>query len=82
MELKSQPMFEFFAAVNHLSGPVRKQNGFKRSWFVICDWWILIPCVFLCCVVFSVLQDSLLVIVTMTKNNSEGGFLTLELLCF
>ena len=78
MELKSQPMFEFFAAINHLSGPVRKQlylNGFKRSWFVICDWWISIP--FVCfCVVFSVLPDLLLVIVTMTKNNSEGGFLT------
>ena len=79
MELKSQPMFEFFAAINHLSGRVRKQlylNGFKRSWFVICDWWISIPFVCFCVVVFSVLPDSLLVIVTMTKNNSEGGFLT------
>ena len=33
-------------------------------------------CVFLCCVVFSVLQDLLLAIVTITKNNSEGSFLT------
>ena len=33
---KSQLTFAFFAAVKHLSGPLRKQR------FAICDWWILI----------------------------------------
>ena len=38
------------AAVNHLNGPLRKQNfnGFKRSWFFICDWWVLIHFVCFC----------------------------------
>ena len=45
--LQSQLTCAFFAAVNHLSGPFRKHtkvhfSGFKRSWFVICDWWISI----------------------------------------
>ena len=26
LKFKSQPMFAFFAAVNHLSGPLRKQK--------------------------------------------------------
>ena len=47
LKFKSQLTFAFFAAVNQLSGPLRKHtevhfNGFKRSWFVICDWWISI----------------------------------------
>ena len=42
-----------FAAVDHLNGPLRKQNftfnnWFKRSWFVFCDWWISIRFVCFC----------------------------------
>ena len=38
---------------NHLSGPLRKRknkyfNVFKRSLFVICDWWISIRFVSFC----------------------------------
>ena len=44
LKFKIQLTFTFFAAVNHLSGPLRKQkftsNGLKRSWYVICHWWI------------------------------------------
>ena len=45
LKFKSQLANVFFAAVNHLNGPLRKQlyfNGFKRSWLVICEWWISI----------------------------------------
>ena len=52
LKFKSQLMIAFFAAVNHLNGPLRKQkinfNGFKRSRFVICDWWISIRFVCFC----------------------------------
>ena len=52
LKFKSQLTIAFFAAVNHLNGPLRKQNftlmGFKRSRFVICDWWISIRFVCLC----------------------------------
>ena len=52
VKFKSQLRIVFFAAVNHLSGPLRKQklyfNGFKKSWFVICDWWIWIRFVCFC----------------------------------
>ena len=51
LKFQSQLTFAFFAAVNHLSGPLRKHvevyfNGFKRSWFVIGDWWISIRYVY------------------------------------
>ena len=69
----SQPTIAFFAAVNHLNGPLRKQtllHGFKRSWFVICGFRSVL------CV--SLFQGSLLVIVIMIdgsdKHNCEGGF--------
>ena len=42
LKFKSQLTITFFAAVNHLNGPLRF-NGFKRSWIVICHWWITIP---------------------------------------
>ena len=44
LKFKSQLTTAFFAAVNHLNGPLRKLyfKGFKRSWIVICDWWISI----------------------------------------
>ena len=74
----------FFAAVNHLNGPLRKQNftltGSKGHglWFVIGWFWsILCVCVF---------QGSLLVIVIMIdgsekRNYCEGAFWTLEFTC-
>ena len=44
LKFKKQLTFEFFAAVNHLSGRLKKTvvyfNGPKR--FVICDWLISI----------------------------------------
>ena len=42
LKFKSQLTITFFAAVNHLNGPLRF-NGFKRSWIVISHWWITIP---------------------------------------
>ena len=52
LKFKSQLTFVYFAAVNHLKGPLRIQNfiinGFKRSWFVICDWRILLGFVCFC----------------------------------
>ena len=73
LKFKSQLVIAFFAAVNHLKGPLRKQNftstRSNRSWSVICDRWISIRFVF---------QGSLLVIVIMIdgseKRNCEGGF--------
>ena len=41
-------------------------NGFKRSWFVICDWLISIR--FVC---FCVFQGSLLVIVIMIDGSEK-----------
>ena len=70
LKFKNQLTFAFFAAVNQLDGPLRKHR-FKRSRFVICDWWIFGLCV-------SVFQGSLLVIVIIIdgseKRNCEGGF--------
>ena len=51
LKFKSQLTFAFFAAVNHLRGPLRKHNctqtGSKSSFF-ICDWWISIRFVCFC----------------------------------
>ena len=76
LKFKSQLTIAFFAAVNHLNGPLRKQNltltGSKGHglWFVICGFRSVL------CV--SALQGSLLVIVIMIdgneKHNYEGGF--------
>ena len=52
LKFKSKLTFAFFPAVNHLSGPLRKQNftlaGSKGHGFVICDWWISICFVCFC----------------------------------
>ena len=80
LKFKSQLTIAFFAAVNHLHEPFRKQNftltGSKGHglWFLIGGfwsvWWV------------SVCQGSLLLIVIMIdsneKRNCEGGFWTLE----
>ena len=83
LKFKSQLTIAFFAAVNHLNGPPRKQNftltGSKGQglWFVIGGFRSIL-CVF-------VFQGSLLVIVIMIdgsqKRNCEGGFWTLEFAC-
>ena len=73
----------FFAAVNHLNGPLRKQDFTLTDskghglWFVIGGFRSVL------CV--SVFQGSLLVIVIMIdgsqKRNCEGGFWTWEFAC-
>ena len=73
LKFRTQPTIAFFAAVNHLNGPLRKQNFTSRVQKVmVCDLYISIR--FVC---FSV-QGSLLVIVIMIdgsdKHNCEGGF--------
>ena len=83
LKFKSQPTITFFATVNHLNGPHRKQNftltGSKGQGlgFVIGGFR------FVLCV--SVFQGSLLVMVIMIdgseKRNCERGFWTLEFAC-
>ena len=83
LKFKSQLTIAFFAAVNNLNGPPRKQNftltGSKDQglWFVIGGFRSIL-CIF-------VFQGSLLVIVIMIdgseKRNCEGGFWTLEFAC-
>ena len=76
LKFKSQLMIAFVAAVNHLNGPLRKQNftltGSKgHSLLFVIGGFRSILCV-------SVFQGSLLVIVIMIdgseKCNCEGGF--------
>ena len=84
VKFKSQLTIAFFATVNHLNKPPRKQNFTLTVskghglWFVIGGFGSVL------CV--SVFQGSLLVIVIMIdgneKRNCEGGFWTLELACF
>ena len=76
LKFKSQLVIAFFTAVNHLNGPLRKQNftltGSKGQglWFVIGGFRSVL------CV--SVFQGSLLVIVIVIdgseKRNCEVGF--------
>ena len=73
LKFRTQPTIAFFAAVNHLNGPLRNETllyGFKRSWFVICGFRSV-----LCVPLF---QGSFLVILIMIdgsdRNNCEGGF--------
>ena len=70
----------FFCTVNHLSRPLRKHmsylHEFKRSWLVICDWWILIHFV---CFVF---QDSLLCDRPVLSNNQLVKFASRFFLIF
>ena len=48
LKFRSQPTIAFFAAVNHLNGPPRKQNFTSRVQKVmVCDLWISIRFVFL-----------------------------------
>ena len=49
LKFKSQPTIAFFAAVNHLNGPLRKQNFTSRVQKVmVCDLWISIRFVCFC----------------------------------
>ena len=83
LKFKSQLTIAFFAAVNHLNGPLKKQNftlmGSKGHglWFAIGGFRSVL------CV--SVFQVSLLVIIIMIdsseKRNCEGGFWILEFAC-
>ena len=83
LNFKSQLTIAFFAAVNHLNGPLRKQNfiltGSKGHglWFLIGGFRSVLG--------VSVFQGSLLVIVIIIdgseKRNCEGGFWTLEFAC-
>ena len=76
LKFKSQSTIAFLAAVNHLNGPLRKQNftlmGSKGHDFLfVIGGFRSVLCV-------SVFQGSLLVIVIMIdsskKRNCEGGF--------
>ena len=83
LKFKSQLTIAFLTAVNHLNGPLRKQNftltGSKGHglWFLIGGFRSVLG--------VSVFQGSLLVIVIMIdgseKRNCEGGFWTLEFAC-
>ena len=43
LKFRTQPTIAFFAAVNHLNGPLRKQNFTSRVQKVmVCDLWISI----------------------------------------
>ena len=43
LKFRSQPTIAFFAAVNHLNGPLRKQNFTSRvQKIMVCDLWISI----------------------------------------
>ena len=70
LKFKSQLMFPFFTAINHLSRSLGKQNftsnQFKSSRFLwLVDWWILIHfCVF-------VFQGPLLAIMIMMDNSKK-----------
>ena len=60
LKFKTKLTFAFFPAVNHFSGPLRKQNftltGSKGHGFVIFDWWLSIR--FVCfCVSWFVSRD-------------------------
>ena len=73
LKFRSQLTIAFFAAVNHLNGPPRKQNFTSRVQKVmVCD------CGFRSILCVSLFQGSLLVIVIMIdgsdKHTCEGGF--------
>ena len=73
-KLKNQLTFAFFAAINHLRGPLRKQKftstGSKGHglWLVIGDWWLVN---FDLCGVF---QGSLLVTVIRIDGGEKAAF--------
>ena len=73
LEFRTQPTIAFFAAVNYLNGPLRKQNFTSRVQNVM-----VVICGFRSVLCVSVFQGSLLVIVIMIdgsdKHNCEGGF--------
>ena len=76
LKFKSQLTIAFFAAVNHLNGPLRKQNFTLTGSKGHCLGFVIGGFRSVLCV--SVFQDSLLVIVIMIagseKPNYEGGF--------
>ena len=73
LRFKSQLTFASFAAVNHFSGPLRKQTFTSTSskghrlWIVIVGFW------FILCV--SVFQDSLLLIIIMVDISKNASWL-------
>ena len=73
LKFRSQLTIAFFAAVNHLNGPLRKQNFTSRVQKVM-----VVICGFRSVLCVSLFQGSLLVIVIMIdgtdKHNCEGGF--------
>ena len=83
LKFKSQLTIAFSAAVDHLNGPLRKQN-FSLTGLKGHGLWLLIGG-FRSVLWVSVFQGSLLVIVIMIdgseKRNCEGAFWTLEFAC-
>ena len=83
LKFKSQLTIAFFAAVNHLNGPLRKQNFTLTGSKGHCLGFVIGGFRSVLCV--SVFQGSLLVIVIMIdgseKRSCEGGFRTLEFAC-
>ena len=75
-QLTAELTIAFFAAVNHLNGPLRKQNFTLTGSKGHCLGFVIGGFRSVLCV--SVFQDSLLVIVIMIagseKPNCEGGF--------
>ena len=79
LKFRSQPTIAFFAAVNHLNGPLRKQNFTSRVQKVmVCDLWISIR--FVCFSVSRFVACDCMIDGS-DKHNCEGGFWTLEFVC-
>ena len=82
LKFKSQLTIAFFAALNHLNGPLYFDR-FKRSWFLICDWRISIR--FVCwCVPFGESKNGFLILdlldFAVERNlKSKIGFVTLAM---
>ena len=83
VKFKSQLTIAFVAAVNHLNGPLRKQNFTLTGSKGHCLCFVIGGCRSVLCV--SVSQGSLLVIIIMIdgseKRNCEGDPLILEFAC-
>ena len=85
LKFKRQLTYAFFTTINHKSKRTSWEtelylNGFTRSWFVICDWWISI--LFVCFCVTRFLLVIVIMIDGSKKCNCEGGFWTLEFCVF
>ena len=73
-----QPIVMLFAAVNHCSGPLRKQKGLAQ-WgqnitFVCCNWWISIHFVIFCIFVVSQLSQTVIMIDNSKTRKSLARF--------